>query len=418
MEMSCLATFIVLAGIVQLSGCASDPPATSDPGATWMKTYGGTNSDVGEGIVQADDGGYYIVGATDLRFSEEPQASLYLIRTDEAGEVVWERTYLGEGFDMGRSILRAGDGGVIIGGRVTSLGQGGRDAYLMKVDEGGDEAWSRTYGTPLDESVTVVRELVGGGFVLVGNLLDPDDFIADAGRAGYGGADRRSSPYLVRTDAQGNELWSRTFDDGTNRLVSGAVSTPDGGVLVVGSVSYFPGSDDDLYLLRVDGDGNELWFRSWEEDRAYGHDLIETADGNYLVTGSLGPAEDTDRAVEDFLFIKVDPEGNELWSRTFGDPGMMDWGYGAVEVVGGGFVAMGTRTEDLHGSPENIVLLKMDESGQLLWEREFETVTHNMFGGLLQLSNGGFAMSGSTVVESGGFDVFLIEADSEGNAVW
>jgi hypothetical protein len=373
---------------------------------------------VGEGIVLADDGGYYIVGATDLRFSEEPTASIYLIRTDAAGDVLWEKTYLGEGFDMGRSILRASDGGLIIGGRVTSMGQGGRDAYLMKVDEEGDEVWSRSYGTPLDESVTVVREFVGGGYVLVGNVLDADDFIADAGRAGYGGADRRSSPYLVRTDAQGNELWTRTFDDGTNRLVSGAVATPDGGVLVAGSVSYFPDSDDDLYLLRVDGDGNEVWFRSWTAGRAYGHDLIETSDGNYLVTGSLGPAEDTDRAVEDLLFIKVDPEGNEIWGYTFGDSAMMDWVYGAVEVEGGGFVAMGTRTEDLYGSPENITLLLMDESGRHLWAQEFETATHNMFGGILLKPDGGFALSGSTVTEDGDFDVFLIVTDSEGNAVW
>ena len=96
---------------------------------------------------------------------------------------------------------------------------------------------------------------------------------------------------------------------------------------------------------------------------------------------------------------------------------MMDWGYGAVEVAGGGFLVTGTRTEDLHGTPENIVILKMDESGQLLWEKELETGTHNMFGALLQKADGGLVISGSTRVAIGNFDVFLILTDPEGNAV-
>ncbi|MBU0754719.1 MAG: hypothetical protein KJ645_06235 [Planctomycetes bacterium] len=408
-EMSRTALLTLMVGICLLASCSPTPP--------WTKTYGGPESEIGSGIVSAQDGGYYIVGTRDLRSTGERQANIMLMRIDTAGEVVWEKTFGGEGLHQGRSILRASDGGLLIGAQTYSVGAEETDATLMKVDENGNEIWSRTYTTPLDERVAAVREMPRGGYVLAGSVLDPDDVIADAGLAGYFGAGRRSSPYLVRSDADGNATWSRTFDNGTNTLLSDALPTPDGGVLVLASITYFPDSDDDLYLLRIDEQGNEVWSRTWRQGRRYGHDLIETADGNYLITGSHARAEDAARSEADFLLIKVDPEGNEIWSRTFGDPAMMDWAYGAVGVAEGGFVVAGTRTEDLHGTPENIVFLKVDERGQLLWEREFETGTHNMFGALLQKADGGFVMSGSTRVAIGNFDVFLILTDPEGNAV-
>jgi hypothetical protein len=76
-------------------------------------------------------------------------------------------------------------------------------------------------------------------------------------------------------------------------------------------------------LIKVDENGNEVWSRTWEKDTIGARDLVQTADGNYLITGSYSSSDDVD-SNEDFLFIKIDPDGNELWTGTFGDPDMID----------------------------------------------------------------------------------------------
>lgn len=400
--------------LVLAAGCGRDPWWT-DPSVTWITTYGGEHSDVGEGILPAEDGGCFIVGTSDLRFGAEPQGDIYLIRTDAAHASVWERTYGGDGRQMGQSIIPAGDGAVVMAGSSSSSTDSGADVLLLAVDRDGSELWSATLGGPLDEMVSEVLQ-TDRGFFLVGNLVDPDDTVADSGMAGYGGYDGRSSIFLTETDPKGNELWTRIYDDGANVLVSSAVSAPDGGIIVLSTVTYFPDSDDDLRLLRVDEHGDEVWTRTWSEGRSAGRDLIATSDGNFLIAGSHAPSDDTDRSEEDFLFIKVDPDGNEIWASRFGDPGMIDYADAVIETADGNYVAVGDRTKDFFSRSEDLLLVKIDEEGKLLWERTFPTATHNMFGGLFQHADGGYVIAGSTVMSDDAFDVFLIKTDSEGRA--
>jgi len=390
-------------------------PATAEPGSTsgtWFKTYGGSRDDVGWDVLLADDGGYYILGTTNLEFEPERRGDIYLIRADAAGQVLWEKTYGGEGYEEGLTIVAAGDGGLVIAGVTTSFGAGGMDAYLIKVDRDGNELWSRTYGGPLDE-MAGAQQTADGGHILGGYIVDPNDVVADPGAAGYGGFAGRSNLYLVRTDADGNELWSRTFGGENNVLASAGLQTPDGGILALATITYFPASDDDLYLLKLDGDGNEVWSRTWEEGRSTAYGLIATSDGNYLIVGSYAPVEDTDHSEADFLFIKVDPQGNEIWRRVFGDPDVIDYGSVLAEAAGGGYVAAGGTGGSITSWDEDIVLVKIDGNGQLLWQRIIKTETHNMFGAIRQHSDGGYVIVGST--RGRGFDIFLIKTDVEGN---
>ncbi len=119
--------------------------------------------------------------------------------------------------------------------------------------------------TPLDEAVISVKSLYRGGDLLVGFSLDPNDVVGGSEEPGYGGAERRANIYPVRTDEEGGELWSRVIDKGTNLLVANGQVTGGGGALVLATVSHFPEPDDDLYLLRTDASGEELWSRTWED---------------------------------------------------------------------------------------------------------------------------------------------------------
>jgi hypothetical protein len=387
---------------------APEPATTID---TWFKTYGGNRDDVCDDALLTDDGGYFLVGTTNLRFEPEREGDIYLIRTDSTGDVLWEKVYEKEGYQGGQAISRTSDGELLVSGGTSSSSTRGMDVYLMKLDQDGNELWFKTVGGPLDE-MAAARQMADGSYILAGNIVDPDDFVTDPGTAGYGGFEGRSNIYVAKLDADGGELWSRAFGGEDNVLATGGVQTPDGGGLILATILYFPESGEDVWLLKVGENGNEVWSRTWEEGSIGARDLVQTADGNYLITGSYSPSGETG-SNEDFLFIKIDSDGNELWTSTFGDPDMIDYGMVLAETMDGGFVAAGERVEDLYTWNADISLVKIDESGRLLWEQIIEIDAHCMFGTILQHPDGGYVIAGSSF-NGRTFDIFMIKTDAEG----
>jgi len=395
----------------------SEPAATAtiidepEPDDTWIKTYGGDQDAISWDVLLTDDGGYLILGVTNIEFEPEQRGDMYLIKTDAAGNVLWEKTYGGELYEEGWTMVQASDGGLVIGGYTMSFGAGGLDAYLVKVDRDGNELWSKTFGSDLDEKIFAVRQTTDGGYILVGNIVDPDDFVADADAAGYGGDAGRSNIYLVKTDGDGNEVWSRVYDSEQNVLTKSGLQTTDGGFLVLATITYFPENDDDIYLLKLDGDGNEVWTRTLEDGQSTAYNFIQTSDGNYLITASYAPLADDSN--EDFQFIKVDPEGNEIWRSIFGDPELIDYGNVLAETTDGGYVATGERTKSRYTGEVDLSLVKIDENGQLLWE-QILPFSHSMFAAILQHPDGGYVIGGSAFRDPV-FNIFMIKTDSQGN---
>jgi hypothetical protein len=363
----------------------------------------------------AEDGGYFIVGTTDLVFEPERQGNIYLIRTDAAGDVLWEKTYGGPGYESGGTIYPADDGGLMIAGVTTSFGAGGMDVYLLKVDQEGNELWSKTFGGPLDE-MGAAFPLEDGGYIVGGNVVDPNDIVADASAAGYGGADGRSNIYLSRTDSDGNELWTRTFGGENNVMASSALPTDDGGFVILATIMYYPESGDDICLLRVDENGDEVWSYTWEQDSTNAFELVETLDGGYLISGAYSTSDDPQAPEADYLFIKVDSQGNELWSSIFGDPDMIDYGQVLAATDDGGFVAAGERVRDFSSWDADTALVKIDENGQLLWRQVFDTSAHSMFTTLFQHPDGGYVIAGASYTGRV-FNIFLTKTDADGNVL-
>ena len=392
-----------------------EPSRSPEPGASsngWWRTYGGNRNTVTGGLLMADDGGFFVVGTTNLQFEPEQLGDVYLLRTDAAGEILWEKTYGGEGYDAGQSISETADGNLLIAGTTTSFSAEGMDAYLLKVDRDGNELWSKTYGGPLDEMVGAVGQLPDGSFILGGDIVDPNDPIADPGAAGYGGFAGRSNLYLLKVDGDGNELWSRTSDSEDNVLAVSGTLTPDGGLLALATITRYPNPDDDIQLLRLDGEGNIVWSRTWEEGSSTPTALVATSDGNYLIAASYAPLEGKEAAKEDFLFIKVDPQGNEIWRNSFGDPELIDYGAALARTSDGGYVTAGEWTTDRNTGKADVALVKIDENGQLLWQQTWPA-SHTMISRVLQHPDGGLVILGATFQQPV-FKVLLIKTDSQG----
>jgi len=161
--------FIVAGRISSIASDSSDVNlirTDADGELLWAKTYGGTDDDQAYSVQQCSDGGFIITGYT-LSYGAGNE-DVYLIRTDPAGDLMWTRTFGGTEFDIGKSVQQTPDGGFIITGYTTSFGSGFYDVFLIQTDANGDLMWAKTYGGDGFDIGHSVQQCTEGGFIVCG----------------------------------------------------------------------------------------------------------------------------------------------------------------------------------------------------------------------------------------------------------
>jgi hypothetical protein len=316
--------YILVGAIVNESCIAGDDDVylikTDSFGDTiWTKVYGDTADDLGWSVQQTTDEGYIIAGFTES-FGAGSR-DVWLLKTDPLGDTLWTKTYGVVTPDLGYSVQQTQDGGYIITGVIDRTLPGGSwDVYLIKTDSSGDSLWTKTYGSPsdLDEGYSV-QETSDGGYIITG--------CTNCGL-------ETSDVYLIRTDSLGNSLWTRTYGGAYYDRGKSVQETQDGGFIVAGWKSTSTsGNSEDLYMIKTDPQGDTLWTRTYDYNRIgdnedEGWSVQETQDGGYIVAGFTGGTG----IDEDFYLVKPDIWGPEILSACASDgsipaPGIDDDDY-------------------------------------------------------------------------------------------
>ncbi len=318
---------------------------------SWWRTYGGTGYDEGCSVQQTSDGGYVMAGWTESFGVGTPDtANVYLIKTNTSGDTLWTRTYGGRDDDWGYSVRQTVDSGYIIAGRTASFGAGNMDVYLIKTDASGYALWTRTYGGTSYDYGFPVQQTSDGGYIIAGHTYS----------FGTGTPDH-PNVYLIKANASGETLWTKTYG-GTNYDEGYSVrQTVDGGYVIAGYTYSFAAGSNDVYLIKTDASGDTLWTKTYGgTNNDVGYSVQQTADGGYIIAGhaaSFG-AEDAD-----VYLIKANASGDTAWTRTHGGTGD-EWGYSVRQTADGGYVIAG-RT--LSFAPEywDAYLIKTDKNGRV-----------------------------------------------------
>jgi len=368
--------------------------AAGEPAEQWNRTFGGTTSDSAWSVQLTSDGGYILVGYT--WSYGVGQSDAWLIKTDADGNEQWNRIFGGAGQDWAYSVQQTSDEGYILAGYTNSYGAGNNDAWLIKTDADGNEQWKRTFGGVNTDATNSVQQTSDGGYILAGYTNS-----YGAGSCDY---------WLIKTDADGNEQWDRTFGGAEYDWAWSVQLTSDGGYILVGGTKSYGAGNHDVWLIKTDADGNEQWDRTFGGtycDWAWSVQL--TSDRGYIL---VGETKSYGAGNHDVWLIKTDADGNEQWNRTFGGTDW-DWARSVQQTSDGGYILAG-RTVSYGAGLSDAWFLKTDVDGNEQWNRTFGGANDDEAYSVHLTSDGGYILAGATnSCGAGSHDVWLIKVGGE-----
>ncbi len=311
-------------------------------------------------------------------------------------EVEWSYTFE-EG--EGHFVEQTKDGGLILTGWIES-GGAGSDVFLAKYDGGGSRLWFNTHrGNGYSDS-HCVREVSGGGFIIVGETKSRDAYDHDV--------------YVVRTDGKGGLLWEKTFGGVRCDYAWSVQQTKDGGFIIAGGTESFGAGIYDVYLIKLDASGNEIWEKTYGGAGSdCGYAVLQLDDGGYLIAGN---AESYGTGNPDVYLLKTDSDGNMAWQKTYGGSGS-EYGWSLLEAVDNGYVIAGEK--EIAGDQGGVFaayLLKVDTDGNELWENTYGSGKGSSFYGAC-LAGDGYVLTGKRE-SAGGYDLYVVKTDQEGSPGW
>ncbi len=352
----------IMTGEVLVSGWWNGYLLKTDPfgDSLWMKLY---NFGSGHDVLQTADSGYFAVlvfGGLDY--------DIRFMKTDKYGDTLWTKDYVSSDADWVHKMEATADGGYIIVGEKNAQGI---DVYLMKTDSLGDTLWTRTYGGIDYDAGLAVKQTNDSGYIITGRTRS----------FGAGSYD----VYMVKTDSDGDTLWTRVYGGVEYDAGVDVCQTGDGGYMVAASTQSFGAGYGDIWLLRTDSLGDTLWIKTCGTNDFENCTSMAQVDDGYVLTGRkgfIGPY--------DMWFVKIDPDGDTLWTCIFGGT-ESDYPYVVRQTSDEGYIIFGKTWSFGAGSGDIYMVKTAPEVG--IGEEKTINVSGNYCGativrGPLQLPEG------------------------------
>jgi hypothetical protein len=335
----------------------------------WLKTFDGNEFQEILSMTKTSKGGFILSGWTNSEDLLHQNA--WLIKTNIYGDPEWDISFGADRNAESYCVIEASDGGFVF----TGVWEKNRinEIFLAKTDKFGAILWVQTYDSDEETWGNSLIE-VNDGYVILGK----------------NGRDI----WLIKTDVNGNLIWDKTFGGNSGDKGNTIIETADSGFIFTG-YTYSYGINGDIWVVKTDNYGIEQWNKSYggnNYDR--GSDIIETNDGNYMITGGITP---NGKSWNDVCLLKIDKNGNEIWKKVYGGIDL-DYGNDLIQVSDGCyFIAASTRSYGLSvAGGATAWLLKTDENGVELWNKTFGGRGEDGFTSIFQSNDGGIILGGST----------------------
>jgi hypothetical protein len=432
------------------------PLLTYSQDILWEKSYGGQHADYLFDAQPTADYGFILAGSSASNKtgnkSDDSHGDLdyWVWKMTEKGELDWQKSFGGSGFDLLQSIKNTSDGGFILAGTSNSENsfqknepcKGLTDFWVIKLNASGDEQWQRTIGGNSSDELLCAFQTRDGGYILGGSSssspLSISDTKPDAKSITTTKADLYSKSeksrgnmdyWVVKLDKQGVIEWQKTYGGQYADLLKSMEQTTDNGFILAGySNSSLSGEKTDsnkgigdVWIIKINDVGEILWQNSYGAEGDDQPSVIhQTSDGGYIIgaiSNSKNPLTSLGGIVgngTDYWVLKIDEEGGVIWSKTY-DFGKTDVLTSLVEnkedhtYLIGGYAQSETRAprEGIVGKLTNKVVkekdgindyiaLKIDEKGEELWKKTVGSAGEDILRKLVETRDGGYLMAGTS----------------------
>lgn len=316
----------------------------------WTRYYGGSSYDIGYSVCESYDHNYLLTGYTSSFGNAQ---EVYFLKLNSEGDSVWTRKWGGYAFDGAHHVVETADSGYMLIGYTESYGSGGKDLYLLKSDQAGNLQWYKTYGGSLQDCGYFIHDNEDGTFLLLGYRDGPsgwykgDVWILKIDTAGdtiwtksYGGSYEEwamsmvvdedgnylisavsnsfgaggKDVWLLKIDSLGDTLWTKTYGGAAEDVGYDIVKTYDDNFIIGGYINgsgqWTPG---DLWLLKISGNGDSLWSKIYAAEAEESvFEMYETPDSGLIIGGRRGCNNG------DMWLLRTDSSGDTLWTRNYG----------------------------------------------------------------------------------------------------
>lgn len=387
--------------------------AFSQPVIEWQHCYGGSNRDIAQSVKKTADGGYIIAGYAesldgDLTGLYIGISDYWLLKLDDAGNSQWQKAYGGTSFEFGRCVQQTSDGGYILAGSSwsndvdVSNNHGKSDYWIVKVDVTGAIQWERSFGGSEDEHAWAVQQTTDGGYIVAGSSASVNGDVP----GNIGGPDY----WVLKLDVDGQIEWTQVLGGTRGDFARSVLQTSDGGYIVSG---YSSSNDTyvsanlgklDYWVIKLDVAGEVQWEKSYggsQDDMAYA--IQQTSDGGYIIAGS-SESEDGDVTAENVVFfeaywiVKINATGDIMWQRSFGGL-IRNIAHDIQQVTGGEYIVAGVyyaETDDpfCEYDEGNFWIVKLMENGATKWELCLGSDKRDVPFSVQQSNDGGYVVAG------------------------
>ena len=341
--------------------------APSQP--AWERTYGGSGDDRAFYATETNDNGFLIVGSTTSIILGKTVG--WIVKTDSTGNALWNRTY-NEGYETEfRRVLNIANGFLLVGNTFSLSGD--PEGMILRVDDNGNLLWNVTIGG-METYKTMSAAQISDGFVIVG--------IASSS----GG--NSSQGWVAKISFDGKLLWNKVYGQSMYCTARAVVPAENGSCIVAGETSSSINGNYAFWFFKLDRDGIVMWNSSYAGPESQGAVALCSADNGYIVVGYVNSVETS----SDALIIKIDLNGNLVWTREFGGDNF-DMPSDITSLAAGGYAITGfTFSSNNYG--RDLWLFQITESGQIVWNCVWGHPGYQEAYCVLQVSTSDFAVFG------------------------
>ncbi len=400
-----------------------------------------------EFIEPSSDGHFFVGGLYNEIKSDGPInlsiPYIQIIKTDINGSILWKYSSI-RLVNNELIAVPTSDGGCLIGGSISNYGEmssishGEHDYWLLKIDSLGQNEWERAYGGSNFDQLKTIIKIENEGFLLGGSSYSNDGDV----ESGIHGNTANSDYWIVRINKEGNIIWEQTYG-GSNYEELFALTPAQEGDYIIGGITDSSDGDIqsgyngvlDAWVIKIDASGKIIWEQTYggsKQDNCTS--IISDSNGDFLISGFTlsqdGDVQSGHHGWNDAWIVKIDNDGNILWERALGGSNDHDW-IQSIHQTNDKYwiVVMATNSTDgnaisNHGEYD-ILLLKIDNFGNIIWEKTYGGTELDYPAGCFSSDNG-FIIGGNTLSRDGDIksdyfgdlDCWLFEIDNDGNLIW